>query len=296
MPSVSGTGPQLPPERPGFPAPPGLAARRAGLVAAVEAGMFAIDAAPAEIAPGGIRTLRFAPSGASRGTVLHIHGGAFRIGSPETVARFAAALAARCQVTVICPAYRLAPEHPFPAGLSDAWTALRAVASSEQPPLLISGDSAGGAIAAGLAGLSTQSGLEVAGLALLSPWLDLTVANASHADNAATDPLFSAAAAREAAELYLQGLSPRDPLASPQFGQVEKFPPVFVSVGSGEVLLDDALQFADKVRRAGIPVKLETVDGMEHVAITRDVSLPGARQTFDALAGFIDTLVVRLAP
>ena len=75
---------------------------------------------------GGVRCLRFSPSGNPRGTLLHMHGGAFRIGCPEQIAPFAAALAEACAVTVICPAYRLAPEHPFPAGLNDGYAVLRA--------------------------------------------------------------------------------------------------------------------------------------------------------------------------
>ena len=291
MPPDARTEPRLPPERAGFPAPVDLAERRAGLTAAVEAGMFAADPCPEEISLGGIRALRFTPTEASRGTLVHIHGGAFRIGSPETVARFAAAIARRCRVTVVCPAYRLAPEHPFPAGLRDGWTALREVARSIDGPLLLSGDSAGGAIATGLTSLAVRAGIPVHGLALLSPWLDLTVTHSSFTGNSATDPLFSAVAASEAAELYLQGIARNDPLASPLFGPLEHFPPLFVNVGCGEVLFGDAAEFAAKARGAGIPVTFEAFDGMEHVAVTRDLSRPGAKQTFDALAQFIDSLL-----
>jgi len=280
--------PLFPPQRRGFPAPSDLAERRAGLVAAIKAGFFATEPPPVDLLIGGVRVLRFTPPGLLRGTLIHIHGGAFRIGRPETVARFASALAVRCRIAVLCPAYRLAPEHPFPAGLRDAWTVLREVADGSDLPLLLSGDSAGGAIAAGLTRLAGDAGLPVCGLALLSPWLDLTVGNASFARNAASDPLFSRHAAAEAADLYLQGIAPHNPLASPGFGSVESFPPTLLSVGSGEVLLDDATQFAERLRSAGMPVTVETIDGMEHVAVARDLSLPGARQTFEALARFID--------
>lgn len=288
MPSASDTASQLAPERLGFAAPPELAARRAGLTAAVEAGLFSTDPPPQSLTIAGIRSLCFVPADKSRGTLLHIHGGAFRIGSPETVAPFAAALAARCAVSVICPAYRLAPEHPFPAGLNDAWAVLRALPRQGDQPTLLSGDSAGGAIAAGLAALAAGAGVPIAGLALLSPWLDLTVGNASYEQNAARDPLFSATAAHEAAGLYLQGIDPHDPLASPMFGAVEGLPPTYLAVGAGEVLRDDSLSFCDKLRAAGIPVTLDTVEGMDHVAVTRDLTLPGAAQTFAALAAFVE--------
>ena len=121
----------LPPERTGHAAPADLAARRAGLAAAVAAGMWRTDPAPQEVMLGGVRCLRFSPSGPARGMVLHMHGGAFRIGCPEQMGPFAADLAARCGVEVICPAYRLAPEAPFPAGLNDGWAVLRALAEAQ---------------------------------------------------------------------------------------------------------------------------------------------------------------------
>ena len=175
------------------------------MAAAVAAGYWRTDPAPEEVQIGGVRCLRFSPSGASRGTLLHMHGGAFRIGCPEQIAPFALALAQACAVTVICPAYRLAPEHPFPAGLNDGWAVLRALAETANHPLILSGDSAGGGLAASLAALAHQAGIPLAGLALLSPWLDLSVTDPAYTTNAATDPLFSAEAAREAATLYLQG-------------------------------------------------------------------------------------------
>lgn len=277
----------LPPERSGYPAPPDLLERRAGMMAAIAAGLWRTDPPPEQIRLGGIRALRFAPASPSRGVVLHIHGGAFRIGSPETIAPFAAALAARCGVTVVCPAYRLAPEHPFPAGLLDGWNALQAVLGSV-PSLVVSGDSAGGGIAAGLTQLATAQGAAIAGLALLSPWLDLRADSPSFLSNASSDPLFSLAAAREAAELYLQGLAADDPLASPLQGNVDRFPPIHISVGTGEVLRDDAERFHEKSQAAGVRSELFCIAQMEHVAATRDPSLTGSAEAFEHLARFVD--------
>jgi acetyl esterase/lipase len=281
---------RLPPDRPGRPASPELAARRAGLTAAVAAGFGRLDPPPQTIDLAGIRALRFAPAGDPRASILHVHGGAFRIGCPEQVAGFAAALAARCGVEVICPAYRLAPEHPFPAGLRDVRAALSALQRSGDRRIILSGDSAGGGLASGLAALARRDDRPPIGLALLSPWLDLTVSSADYVANAATDPLFSAVSASEASDLYLQGLPRDDPLASPLFGDVAGFPPSFVSVGSGEVLLGDARGFVDRLHAGGVPAELSIVPGMEHVAVTRDRALTGAAETFDRLADFVDRL------
>jgi acetyl esterase/lipase len=260
------------------------------LAAAVAAGVWRTDPAPEEVQIGGVRCLRFSPSGASRGTLLHMHGGAFRIGCPEQIAPFAHRLAQACKVTVICPAYRLAPEYPFPAGLNDGWAVLRALAETMPRALILSGDSAGGGLAASLAALAHQAGIPLAGLALLSPWLDLSVIDPAYITNAATDPLFSAEAAREAAALYLQGHMPSDPLASPLFGELSGYPPTYLNAGMGEVLAGDARRLRDRLEQAGVPVAFHEVDGMEHVAVTRDRSLVGSDETFERLAEFVESI------
>lgn len=279
---------ELPTERAGRPAPPEILERREAMLAALKAGAWRTERVPIEATLAGVRVLRFQPPGARRGVVLHLHGGGFRIGCPEMVGPFAAALAARCGVEVVLPAYRLAPEHPFPAGLVDARAVLAALRQERAGPLIVSGDSAGGGLAAALTALSAADAPRLCGLVLLSAWLDLTCASASYEANADTDPLFSLGAAQLAAELYLQGLSPRDPLASPRFAAVAGFPPTFVSIGTGEVLADDGRGFHQALRAAGVEAALLEVDGMEHVAVTRSLALPGAAETFDALAAFID--------
>lgn len=278
----------LPPDRPGHAAPAELIARRAALVAAVKAGVWQSNPASEPVEIGGVRCLCFSPCTESRGTVLHMHGGAFRLGCPEIIAPYAAALAAKCGVNVVCPAYRLAPEHPLPAGLRDAERVMLALGTGG---LIVSGDSAGGGIAAGLAALASDDMPPLAGLALLSPWLDLTVSAASFATNAAHDPLFSGEAAREAAALYLQGIAAGDPLASPMFANVANFPPTLINVGAGEVLIDDARAFHERLCAAGIVSTLEVMEDMDHVAVTRDLTLPGAAPTFATLAAFIEERV-----
>jgi epsilon-lactone hydrolase len=275
-------------QRRGRPAPTELREQRRAIANAISTGVWRTDPPSTEINLGGVRALRFDPPGASRATLIHLHGGAFRLGAPEVVAPFAAALAARCMTTVICPAYRLAPEHPFPAGLADAQTVMRALLSETEHRLILSGDSAGGGLAASLTRLTLEAGERPTGLVLLSPWLDLTLASRCYEDNAGTDPLFSGAAAQAAAELYLQGASAREPLVSPLLGDVSGFPPTFISIGSGEVLAGDARRFHATLRAAGVEASLSEISGMEHVAVTRDFGLLGAAQTFAMIVGFIE--------
>ena len=283
----------LPPERMGYAAPAELAERRSGLAAAVAAGVWRTDPAPEEVQIGGVRCLRFSPSATARGTLLHIHGGAFRIGCPEQIAPFAACLAEACAIDVICPAYRLSPEYPFPAGLADGWAVLSTLCDTATVPLILSGDSAGGGLASSLSALAHQASIPLAGLALLSPWLDLSVTDPAYTNNAVTDLLFSAEAAREAAKLYLQGHTSSDPLASPLLGEVGGYPLTYISVGTGEVLAGDAQRLRDRLEREGVPVTFHGVDGMEHVAVTRDRTLTGAEETLCALTVFVNRTLPR---
>jgi epsilon-lactone hydrolase len=283
---------ELPSERPGHPASGELANRRRALAAAIASGTWRTVPPPHEIMIANVRALRFDPPHTARGNLLHFHGGAYRIGSPEILAPFAAAIAEHCGVTVICPAYRLAPEHPFPAALIDGMTVINALGEAENLPLFLSGDSAGGGLAAGLAVLATSRERPIEGVILLSAWLDLTVTSDSYEKNAGTDPLFSRAAASDAAGSYLQGVSAQHPFASPLFGSVSRFPPTLMIVGAGEVLAADSRLFRSKLHAARIEASLRVVDGMEHVAVTRSLSLPGAAETFATITRFIGAALI----
>lgn len=274
------------PERPGYPAPEALATRRRALADALATGALPRVEGAVEETVAGVRTLRFGKAVAGGTTIVHFHGGGFRLGAPETVAAYAAALARGSGATVYCPAYRLAPEAPFPAALNDGLRVIGQLAASGSR-LILAGDSAGGGLAASLAHLCRHLGIEIANLVLQSAWLDLTVSSPSYQANAASDPLFSEASASEAAQMYLQGHSPDDPLASPLFADPARFPPTFLSVGSGEVLLDDARRFHQRLRAAGRPVVLCEVAGMDHVAVTRGADLPGSREVMARTLAFL---------
>jgi acetyl esterase/lipase len=283
----------LPPERPGYPAPPDLAERRAQMGAAVAGGAFATNRPAQETELGSLRCLHFAPEGEARGYMLQLHGGGFRIGRPEFEAPLSEALATHCAVNIAVPQYRLAPEAPFPAGLNDALAALIALrAEAGAAPLIVSGDSAGAGLAASLGILSAAGKApRIDGIILLSPWLDLTVTAPSYAANAASDPLFGTESAQIAADLYLQGFEARHPLASPLFADPAGFPPCLVSVGTGEVLVEDSRRFAAKLAASGCDCRLVEIAGMDHVAVVRGADLPGARETFAAMADFIDGIL-----
>lgn len=288
------TGFVLPPEREGRPAPNDLAARRAGMTAAFASTLAALPRAPIVDEIAGRQVLRFRPEGPVRGYLVHFHGGGFRLGAPEQQADYHIALAGACDVEVIAPRYRLAPEHPFPASLADALAVVTALrAEIGDAPLIVAGDSAGGALASGVTLVAAQAGSVIDGVVLHSSWLDLTVTAEAFIANAASDPIFSFDAASAAADGYLQGHDPRHPLASPLFADITAFPSTLITVGTGEVLSDDSLRFHARLQQAGLAAELLAIDGMEHCAVTRSPEMTGAAETFARTAAFVEAIVHR---
>jgi acetyl esterase/lipase len=220
---------------------------------------------------GGRPALELEPEGAD-GTgrrLLHLHGGGYVIGSPETHAGLIGELALRAGLRTTAVDYRKAPEHLFPAAVDDALAAYRDLLASgvEARDLVIAGDSAGGGLALATLIAAREAGLPLpAAVVLFSPWVDLTLAGGSMRSKEAADPVFDASDIQAYAELYLgkEG-DPTDPLASPLLADLSGLPPLLVQVGANEVLLDDAVRLAARAGAADVDVTLEIGAGLPHV-------------------------------
>jgi acetyl esterase/lipase len=129
----------------------------------------------------------------SQGTIVWFHGGGWVIGGLDTHDAMCRTLANAAHCTVVSVAYRLAPEHPFPAALDDAWAALLWT-SAEYPsaPLVVGGDSAGGNLAAVCALRSRDRGGPALALqVLVYPVTDHDLATASYIEREGEDALLS---------------------------------------------------------------------------------------------------------
>ncbi len=225
-------------------------------------------------------------------TILYFHGGGFRLGSVsshrELIARISEA--SRCRVLAIN--YRLAPEHRFPAPVEDAIAAYRWMLDQGLKPgnIAFAGDSAGGNLAlAAMLGLREQGLPLPAAAVLMSPWTDLAATGESYASRASADPIHQRPMILALAKNYLgPDGDPRDPLASPLYGDVGGLPPLLIQVGDRETVLDDSIMFADKARAAGVDVELQVWDGMIHVFQMFGAELAEAGQAIDSIARFID--------
>lgn len=224
--------------------------------------------------------------------LLYLHGGGFVSGSGGFYLPLAAHISAAAKCAVLLPDYRLAPEHPFPAGLEDCIAAHEWIVSNgpggpgAAKVTFIAGDSAGGSLTlATLLALRDRGRPLPAGGIPLSPTTDLTLASESL--KTVADPILSAQAMSRFRDLYLGKTDPRDPLASPVFGDYGGIPPLLIEVGEHELLRDDSARVAKKARADGIDVKLEVWPGMFHVFQSHEPLLPEAKESIDHIAEFM---------
>lgn len=217
---------------------------------------------------GGVPAAWVVPDGADRDrVVLYFHGGGYVIGSIESHRNLVARVAREAGCRALSVGYRLAPEHPFPSALEDALASYRwLVAQGFEPEKIVAaGDSAGGGLAVALIAALRDAGEPLpAGAMLLSPWVDLGMTGASVRTVGWRDPMLFKGVLERWASLYLGGRDAREPLASPLYADLEGLPPLFIQVGTRELLLDDARRLRDRAEAAGVEVELEAWEGMFH--------------------------------
>jgi acetyl esterase/lipase len=223
-----------------------------------------------------------------RQVILYLHGGAYVAGNMKYARGFAGILADKTQQRVLSVAYRLAPEHPFPAALDDALAAYQYLLARGWDPRHISfaGESAGGGLIYCLCLRLKQLGLpQPAALVGISPWTDLTFSGASYSTNACKDPSLAEDVLRDHASVYAEGTQ-HDPLVSPVFGDLTGLPPSLLFVGGDELLLSDTVMLAERLKSSGCRVELCVEEGLWHVYVL--FSIPEARAALDQIACFLE--------
>ena len=222
--------------------------------------------------------------------VLYLHGGGYVIGSPKSHRHLAASIAVAGRASALLLDYRLAPEHPFPAALEDAVAAYRWLLDRGTAPrrMVIAGDSAGGGLTVATLLALRERGvpLPAAGVCI-SPWVDLSGSGASYATKAASDPIVTRDGILGMARAYLGGTDARAPLASPLFADLTGLPPLFIQVGTEEVLLDDAVALAERAKTAGVETTLEVWPDMIHVWPWFFPLLDEGRTAIDGIGAFV---------
>ena len=125
-----------------------------------------------------------------------------------------------------------------------------------------------------------------AGAVLFSPWVDLAATGESVQTNARSDVMFNPENLADAAQFYLGGRSPSDPVASPLYGPMEGLPPLLILASRSEILLSDATRLHDQALAAGVSSQLVLKSNMPHVWPIM-VMLPEAKASLRQVAAFM---------
>jgi len=231
-----------------------------------------------------------AGSDASR-VLLFFHGGGYCSGSIRSHRRMVSEAGRAAKVRTLAIAYRLAPEHPFPAALDDAlaaWFFLRQ-AGVAAAHIAIGGDSAGSGVTAALINFLNATGEELPGCAwLVSPWVDTTMSGSTVTAKDTVDPLIHKVYLEELAGAYIpKEIDRRDPRVSPLFADLRGFPPTLIQVGSAETLLADSVRFAAAAGAADVGVTLEIWPHMIHAWHLWNAHLEDGRRALASAGRFI---------
>src|SRR6266850_6071588 len=199
--------------------------------------------------------------------ILHAHGGWFNFGTARAYRNLVGHIASSAGADAFIPDYRLAPEHLFPAAVTDAEAAYRGLVAKGITTIAVTGDSAGGNLALVLLSICAQADrgdIAPVGAVAISPVTDLALTGESYESRAEADPYFTKSQIAALVASYLGHADPNDPLASPLYGDLRGLPPIRVHVGDDEVLLDDSRRYMERAVQAGVDAELDVWMGMPH--------------------------------
>jgi monoterpene epsilon-lactone hydrolase len=242
----------------------------------------------------GLSTREFHPARAQHGrTMLYLHGGGYLMYARNAYPGFLSRLANDLQTRIVVPAYRLAPEHPFPAAIDDCLRTYQALLDAGHEPgqLLIAGESAGANAALVTLQRARDAALPMpAGAILLSGGFDFSWASPSINNNARRDTAVGARGLAFLQRWYQPDVDATDPLISPVFGDFTGLPPLLFQTGHSEVLRDDSVRATERARAAGVPVSLEVFPLVPHAWHQLATWLPETRAALRQIERFANTI------
>ena len=246
---------------------------------------------------GPIPVRRFTPEGEIKGTIVYFHGGGWVLGDLDTGDAICRRWTGLATVEVVSVDYRLAPEHPFPQPLDDCYAGLQWAAKNCAGPHFVAGDSAGGNLSAAIAiRARDEGGPALAGQIIIYGALDTDFETASYRDVGSLGWMLSGADMRYFWEHYLSGgTDSASALARPlKLADASGLAPAFIATGDCDVLCDDNIAYANKLRDAGVPVELRVDPGMFHGYYSMSEFADPARETLDATIAWIGRQLARV--
>jgi epsilon-lactone hydrolase len=241
---------------------------------------------------GGIPGWLAKPAQSRKGAaILHFHGGWFNWGNAKAFRNMVGHIAAKAGTDAFIPDYRLAPEHPFPAAVNDAEACYRGLIEKGIQKIALSGDSAGGNLALVTLSIANSqgaaNGLAPVGAVALSPVTDLALTGESFETRAEADPYFVKAQVAGLVRSYLGDADPKNPIASPLYGNLSGLPAIRVHVGDDEILLEDSRRYVLRAVAGGVDARLDVWMGMPHGFINGVGNMNAADQALNAVGAFL---------
>ena len=273
------------------PRPPGWAERRQRLDEVGSVWPAAEDLRLTAVDIDGLRgEWSLVPGSDESRVLMFFHGGGYCSGSILSHRRMVTEAGRQGALRTLAVAYRLAPEHPFPAALEDAEASYRGLIDRGLK-IALTGDSAGGNLALSLLSIACAKAGSAAivprSAVVLSPVTDLALTGESFETRAEADPYFIRSQVAGLVRSYLGESDPRNPSASPLYGDLAGLPPVRVHVGDDEVLLDDSRRYVERAVAAGVDARLDVWMGMPHGFVNGVGNLHAANQALRAIGAFL---------
>ncbi|MBL0089946.1 MAG: alpha/beta hydrolase [Ideonella sp.] len=238
------------------------------------------------------------PESTDERTLLYLPGGGFMLPASSQVPLMVARINREARTRALLVHYRLAPEHPFPAGLEDCLAAYRHLLALGTDPrsIVIAGDSAGGGLTLStLLALRDDGDPLPGGAVVISPFTDFSFGGESRFSNARHDPLLAPDGIARMNALYLDDTLHDNPLVSPVYGDFRGLPPILAQVGSTEILLDDTRRVAERAASQGVDFEVEVWDEVPHVWHVWGF-LPETKAAITRIAAFIQENMPAAAP
>lgn len=225
--------------------------------------------------------------------IFYVHGGGFVVGSVAAYRPLTHRLADACQLPLLAVDYSLAPEHPFPTAPDQVLAAYRWLCTQyDSQRIIVAGDSAGANLALSALLKAREEGVPLpAAVVLIAPWVDLTFSMPGLRRRAHLDGILSLKRLQIAAKLYLNGQDASNPFASPLFANFDGFPPVFVQLGTHDILFEEGHALARRMAQQGVRTYVEVWHGMPHVWHLFAHRLSEGKQAYKHVANFIKSII-----
>jgi len=235
----------------------------------------------------GVPVRIYRPSDEELPALVYFHGGGWVLGSVNSHDSLCRTLAARCGCTLVSVDYRLAPEHPFPAAVDDAWS-VTAWAAETFPAVAVGGDSAGGHLSAVTALRARDEGLALALQVLVYPVTDYSFDTASYGEWG-TDTNLTEESMRWFWEHFIPAdVAADDPRVSPlRASELAGVASALVVIAECDPLCDEGEAYARRLEEAGVPVTLSRYDGQLHGFLRMPALFDRSRDAIDEFAGAV---------